>query len=81
VVETFWLGTAVVASDLTIAGSEVVEDLWLRNVMLVDRLFGRRGNPYGSWGREDAVGAKRLKKYDEVWNVQARAWKLFKGQI
>jgi hypothetical protein len=27
VVETFWLGTAVVASDLTIAGSEVMEDL------------------------------------------------------
>jgi hypothetical protein len=61
VVETFRLGTAVVAPDLTIAGSEVVEDLWLRNVMFVDRSFGGRGNTYGSWG----VGAKRLKKYGE----------------
>ena len=64
-VETFWLGTMVVASDLTIAGSEVVEDLWLRNVMFVDRSFGGRGNPYGSWGVRTPWGAKRLKKYDE----------------
>ena len=48
--ETFWLGTTVVASDLTIAGSEVAEDLWLRNVMFVDRSFGGRGNACGSWG-------------------------------
>jgi len=61
VVETFRLGTAVVAPDLTIAGSEVVEDLWLRNVMFVDRSIGGRGNTYGCWG----VDAKMLKKYGE----------------
>ena len=40
----------MVASDLTIAGSEVAEDLWLRNVMFVDGLLGKRGKAYGSWG-------------------------------
>jgi hypothetical protein len=37
--------------------------------MFVDRSFGRRGKYLWQLGREDAVGAGRLKKYEESGNV------------